>query len=63
LEEAEVPVLQGSDVVVPLEEELPLEEEEVPTLTVTVPQEEEEVPAPLVVVPPEGRGCLASVDC
>jgi hypothetical protein len=56
---------------VPLEEEVPPEEEVVPALAVTVPQgppimvtlDEEEVPTPIVTVPPEGRGCLVSVDC
>jgi hypothetical protein len=48
LEEEEVPVPHGTSVVVSLEEEVPLEEEEV-------------LAAPLVAVPPEGRGCLVLV--
>jgi hypothetical protein len=47
-EEEEVPVPQGTSVVVPLEEEVP-------------PEEEEVLAAPLVMVPPEGRGCLVPV--
>jgi hypothetical protein len=62
LEEEEVPVPQGTTVVVPPKEEVPPEEEVFPTPAVAVPPDLEEVlAAPLVVVPPEGRGCLVPV--
>jgi hypothetical protein len=62
LEEEEVPVPQGTTVVVPPKEEVPPEEEVFPTPAVAVPPDLEEVlAAPLVVVPPEGRRCLVPV--